>query len=177
MVKEAKVESVMGAYNAVRGEPCCGNKTLLIDILREKWGFKGHVVSDCWAIRDFHTNYMVTKKPAESAALAIRVDVILTVVTLIFICYRHTKRAGNGRRNYKSCERLMTTRIKLGMFDECEYDKISYLENDSKEHHEIALMAARKSVVLLKMMEYYPLIKIKLKRLQLLVLMPIAVKS
>ena len=50
-VQEAGVESVMGAYNRTNGEPCCGSKTLLTDILRNDWGFKGHVVSDCWAIR------------------------------------------------------------------------------------------------------------------------------
>ena len=45
-VQEAKVEAVMGAYNRTNGEPCCGSKTLLQDILRKEWGFKGHVVSD-----------------------------------------------------------------------------------------------------------------------------------
>ena len=49
LVKEAKVEAVMGAYNRTNGEPCNGSKTLLTDILREKWGFQGHVTSDCWA--------------------------------------------------------------------------------------------------------------------------------
>ena len=48
-VQEGKVEAVMGAYNRTNGEPCCGSKTLLQDILREEWGFEGHVVSDCWA--------------------------------------------------------------------------------------------------------------------------------
>ena len=60
LVKEAKVESVMGAYNRTNGEPCCGSKTLLKDILRDEWGFDGHVVSDCWAIKDFHMNHKVT---------------------------------------------------------------------------------------------------------------------
>ena len=53
-VEEADVESVMGAYNRTNGEPCCGSKTLLTDILRNTWKFDGHVVSDCWAIKDFH---------------------------------------------------------------------------------------------------------------------------
>ncbi|HAK68754.1 MAG TPA: glycosyl hydrolase, partial [Treponema sp.] len=65
------VESVMGAYQRLYGEPCNGSKFLLVDVLRKKWGFKGHVVSDCWAINDFHTHHKVTKTPAESAALAI----------------------------------------------------------------------------------------------------------
>ena len=71
-VKEAHVEAVMGAYNRTNGEPCCGSKTLLHDILREKWGFDGHVVSDCWAIQDFHQFHMVTRTAPESAALALR---------------------------------------------------------------------------------------------------------
>ena len=72
LVRKAGVEAVMGAYNRTNGEPCCGSKTLLTDILRGKWDFQGHVVSDCWAIRDFHTGHMVTRTPAESVALALR---------------------------------------------------------------------------------------------------------
>ena len=60
LVKEAKVEAVMGAYNRTNGEPCCGSKTLIKDILRGQWDFDGHFVSDCWAIRDFHTGHHVT---------------------------------------------------------------------------------------------------------------------
>ena len=75
-VKEGEVESVMGAYNRVNGEPACGSGTLLKDILRDRWGFQGHVVSDCWAIRDFHTHHMVTGTAPESAALALKTDAI-----------------------------------------------------------------------------------------------------
>ena len=70
-VKEAEVESVMGAYNRVNGEPACGSKVLLKEILRDKWGFAGHVVSDCWAIADFHMHHQVTATAPESAALAL----------------------------------------------------------------------------------------------------------
>src|SRR5690554_2177584 len=69
-VQEGDVESIMGAYNRTNGEPCCGSKTLLKDILRDEWDFKGHVVSDCWAIIDFHENHKITSTPEESAALA-----------------------------------------------------------------------------------------------------------
>ncbi|MDE7187844.1 MAG: hypothetical protein K2O13_10100 [Lachnospiraceae bacterium] len=71
LVREAHVEAVMGAYNRVNGEPCCGSETLICGILRGKWDFKGHFVSDCWAIRDFHENHMVTSTPAQSAAMAL----------------------------------------------------------------------------------------------------------
>ena len=70
LVKEADVEAVMGAYNRVNGEPCCGSRVLQ-DILRGRWGFEGHFVSDCWAIRDFHESHMVTATAEESAAMAI----------------------------------------------------------------------------------------------------------
>ena len=59
-VKEAKVEAVMGAYNRTNGEPCCASEELIGEILREKWKFQGHYVSDCWAIRDFHDHHHVT---------------------------------------------------------------------------------------------------------------------
>ena len=67
LVKEGGVYAVMGAYNRVNGEPCCGSPTLLKDILRDQWGFEGHVVSDCWAIKDFHDVHHVTDTAPESA--------------------------------------------------------------------------------------------------------------
>ena len=71
-VKEGGVEGVMGAYNRVNGEPCCGSKTLIQEILRGKWGFGGYYTSDCWAIKDFHENHKVTKNALESVALALK---------------------------------------------------------------------------------------------------------
>lgn len=56
-VLEAEVESVMGAYNRTNGEPCCAHSYLMDEVLRGKWGFKGHYVSDCWAVKDFHENH------------------------------------------------------------------------------------------------------------------------
>lgn len=70
-VLEGGVEAVMGAYNRTNGEPCCGSQTLLRKILRGKWNFKGHVVSDCAALKDFHTTHGVTKTAPESAAMAL----------------------------------------------------------------------------------------------------------
>ena len=56
LVKEAKVESVMGAYNRVNGEPACASDHLMEKL--KEWGFDGYFVSDCWAIRDFHEHHM-----------------------------------------------------------------------------------------------------------------------
>ncbi|MDF2614170.1 MAG: glycoside hydrolase family 3 protein [Clostridia bacterium] len=165
LVKEADVEAVMGAYNAVGGEPCCGSKTLLKDILRDKWGFKGHVVSDCWAIRDFHTNHMVTSTAPESAALALKNGCDLNCGnTYLHLLQAYEQGLITEEDITRSTERLMTTRIKLGMFDDtCEYDSIPYTLNDCKDHHEASLEAARKSVVLLKNDGILPLDKDKLK--------------
>lgn len=164
LVKEADVESVMGAYNAVDGEPCCGSKKLLKDILRDKWAFKGHVVSDCWAIRDFHTHHMVTSTAPESAALALKNGCDLNCGnTYLHMLQAYEQGLVTEADITKSCERLMTTRIKLGMFDKTEYDTIPYELNDCKAHHEVALEAARKSVVLLKNDGLLPLNKDKLQ--------------
>ncbi|MGE5785777.1 MAG: glycoside hydrolase family 3 protein, partial [Myxococcales bacterium] len=59
-ITEAKAHSIMGAYNRTNGEVCCGSQTLLVKILRQEWKFDGYVVSDCWAVRDFHEFHKVT---------------------------------------------------------------------------------------------------------------------
>ena len=69
-VQEGHVEAIMGAYNRTNGEPCCGSKELLQNILRKEWGFTGHVVSDCWAIQDFHNGHNVTDTALESVSMA-----------------------------------------------------------------------------------------------------------
>lgn len=164
-VKEAKVESVMGAYNRTNGEPCCGSKTLLHDILREKWGFQGHIVSDCWAIRDFHTKHMVTKTAPESAALALKNGCDVNCGnTYLHLLEAFQEGLITEEDITKAAIKLMETRIKLGMFDEdCEYDSIPYEQNDCKAHNAVSLDAARKSMVLLKNDGVLPLDIKKLK--------------
>ena len=151
-VQEAEVESVMGAYNRVNGEPACGSKTLLKDILRDRWGFKGHVVSDCWAVRDFHVNHKVTATAPESAALALKSGCDLNCGnTYLHILEALQEGLITEEDITRSCERLFTTRMLLGMFaDDCEYDQIPVTECDTDEHHQLALQAALKSMVLLE---------------------------
>lgn len=164
-VKEADVEAVMGAYNRTNGEPCCGSKTLLKDILRGKWNFKGHVVSDCWAIADFHLNHKITSTATESAALAIKNGCDLNcgnVYLQMMLAYKEGLVTEEDITT--SAERLMATRIRLGMFDDkCEYNEIPYELNDCKEHNELSLEVARKSMVLLKNDGILPIEKSKLK--------------
>ena len=151
-VREAEVESVMGAYNRVNGEPACGSETLLKNTLRGKWGFKGHIVSDCWAIRDFHVNHKVTATAPESAALAIKNGCDLNCGnTYLHILEALQEGLINEEDITAACERLFTTRFMLGLFaDDCEYDRIPVTDNDTDEHAALALEAAEKSMVLLE---------------------------
>ena len=151
-VREAQVESVMGAYNRVNGEAACGSQALLKDKLRGEWEFKGHVVSDCWAIRDFHTKHMVTDTAAESAALALKSGCDLNCGnTYLHILEALQEGLISEEDITTACERLFTTRFLLGMFaDDCEYDLIPATETDTDEHAALALKAAEKCMVLLE---------------------------
>ena len=151
-VREADVESVMGAYNRVNGEPACGSETLLKKTLREKWGFRGHVVSDCWAVRDFHENHKVTATAPESAALALKNGCDLNCGnTYLHILEALQEGLITESDITTACERLFTTRFLLGLFaNDCEYDRIPVTDTDTDEHAELALEAAEKSMVLLE---------------------------
>ncbi len=164
-VKEADVEAVMGAYNRTNHEPCCGSKLLLKDILRGKWQFKGHVVSDCLAVEDFHLNHKVTKTVTESAALAIKNGCDLNCGKVYLEMLSALEEGLVTEEDITiAAERLMATRIRLGMLDEnCEYNKIPYEMNDCEEHHEVSLMASRKSIVMLRNNGLLPLDKTKIK--------------
>ena len=164
LVKEAKVESVMGAYNRTNGEPCCGSQTLLVDILRKQWGFEGHVVSDCWAVRDFHENHKVTTRPEESVAMALKAGCDCNCgCTYEFVVASAKEGLISEEEITTSCERLFTTRYLLGLFDGSEFDEIPYEVVECKEHVDLAVDVARKSAVLLKNDGILPLQKEKLK--------------
>lgn len=153
-VTEAKAFSIMGAYNRVNGEPCCGSPTLLNEILRERWGFEGYVVSDCWAIKDFHESHGATQSPEESAAMAVKMGCDLNCGCT----YEHIPEAVRqgllSEAELDVClTRLFTARMRLGMFDPTDrvpFAAIPYEVNDCEEHRQLALETARKSIVLLK---------------------------
>ncbi|MCM1267244.1 MAG: glycoside hydrolase family 3 C-terminal domain-containing protein [Bacteroidales bacterium] len=153
-VQEAGVEAVMGAYNRTNGEPCCGSKTLLQDILRGEWGFKGHVVSDCWAIKDFHNGHGVTDSAEESVAMAVNNGCDLNCGNLFaYVADAVKKGMIKEERVDEALVHLFTTRMKLGLFEEREktpYDDIPYTVVDSAEMRKLNLRAAEKCIVLLK---------------------------
>ncbi|MDR0819703.1 MAG: glycoside hydrolase family 3 C-terminal domain-containing protein [Oscillospiraceae bacterium] len=153
LVTEAEVEAVMGAYNATLGEPCCASNLLLGEILRGKWEFDGHVVSDCWAIADFHNHHKVTNTPRESAALALNAGCDLncgnTYLHLLTALQDGLITEDALRR---AAVRVLTTRFRLGILggEGSEYDAIPYEANDSAENHALEQKAALESMVLLK---------------------------
>ena len=163
-VKEGEVEAVMGAYNRTNGEPCCGSNTLIRGILRGEWGFQGHFVSDCWAIKDFHEHHCVTKTPEESAAMALKAGCDVNCgVTYLHLLKAHEQGLVTEEEITQAAERLFTTRYLLGCFTETEYDKIPYEVVECREHLELAQKIAREGMVLLKNDGTLPLQKDRLK--------------
>ena len=166
LVQEAKVEAVMGAYNRTNGEACCASKTLLKDILRDEWGFEGHVTSDCWAIRDINEGHGITSSPAESVGLAMTNGCDINCGNL----YEYLLQAvGMGytteERIDEALTNVLTTRFKLGILDtdaegniiadsaesnENPYSSIDYTHVDAFTSKEINLKIAEESIVLLK---------------------------
>ena len=162
---DAGVEGVMGAYNRTNGEPTCANTYLMKKL--SDWDFKGYFVSDCWAIRDFHTSHMVTANAEESIALALKKGCDCNCGnTYIHMMSAFEKGYITEEDITKACTHLMRTRIRLGLFDdECEYDSIGYDCVACREHLDVSLDCSRKSMVLLKNDGILPLDKSKLKTL------------
>ncbi len=154
LVTETNVESVMGAYNRVNGEPACASELLLNDILIKEWGFEGHILSDCWAIVDFHAGHKVTADVAESAAMALNHGVSLNCGN----SYPALREAlDRGLITEATIDdrlaNLFITRFELGLFDPPSYNPYNDIPEkviNSDEHSEIAYEAAVKSLVLLK---------------------------
>jgi beta-glucosidase len=153
LVVDAGVYSVMGAYNRFRDYPCCANP-ILFNILRNEWGFKGYVVSDCWAISDFWQYNGFAKDATEAAADAIKAGTDLECG----VDYKNLKAAVDrglitGDDIDRAVKRVFTARFKLGMFDPEEmvpYASIPYFVNCSDYNNTLARLAAQKSIVLLK---------------------------
>jgi beta-glucosidase len=154
LVMDAKVESVMGAYNRTLDEVCCASKLLLDDILRGEWGFDGHVVSDCNALSDFHLHHKVTEDEADSAALALKYGCDLGCDHVFNEIPTAIERGDTTEALVdRALERTLLTRFKLGMFDpdhDVPYASISTDVVACDEHRQLAYRAATEAVVLLK---------------------------
>ena len=151
---DANVEIVMCAYNRLNDEPCCGSKTLLNDLLREKWGFKGHIVSDCGAIYDIKPNHNFTVSEEESVAYAIKGGVDLNCGSLYKLIPKAIEKGLLSEQDLdKSLKRLFMTRLKLGILKKVNdnpYAELNEKNINSKNHVKLARDVAAKSIVLLK---------------------------
>lgn len=153
-VKEGRAASIMGAYNRTNGEPCCASHTLLERILRREWGFDGYVVSDCEAIRDIYEHHKVVATAVEAAALAVQNGCDLNCGRV----YNTLPEAvAQGLIDTAAIDqalaRLFRARFRLGMFDPPERVPYAHIPIDvlgSQAHQQLALQAARESIVLLK---------------------------
>ncbi|HCC53035.1 MAG TPA: glycosyl hydrolase [Porphyromonadaceae bacterium] len=165
LVHEAGVREVMCAYNAYEGQPCCGSDLLLTDILRNRWGYDGMVVSDCWAINDFfvETNHATHPNPESAAADAVIHSTDLecgsTYENLV-------KAAASGliseEQINQSLRRVLRGWFELGMLDPAQrvpWSDMPYSIVDSPEHRAQALKVARESMTLLKNENVLPLRK------------------
>lgn len=155
LVQDANVKEVMCAYNRFEGEPCCGNKRLLTQILREEWGFDGIILSDCWAINDFfeEKGHKTHKDSASAASAAVLSGTDLecgaTYQSLL-------KGVQNGLIDEsaidKSVKRVLKARFELGEMDDpskVSWTKIPFSVVASAAHDSLALKIARESMTLL----------------------------
>jgi beta-glucosidase len=160
-VVEGKAESVMCAYNSLNGQPACANDVLLGEHLRGDWRFQGYVVSDCNAITDISRGHQYTKTMAEGSAAAFKAgtDLVCAVppdrVPIEGDAISQAVHDGLLQEAdlNRALHRLFAARFQLGMFDPpamVPFSKIPAPENDWLRHRQLALRAARESLVLLK---------------------------
>jgi beta-glucosidase len=158
---EAKVEAVMGAYNRTNGEACCASPFLLQTILRDAWGFAGHVVSDCGALIDLHKYHHLTADAVESAALALKNGCDLSCVCTYAHLAEAIERGLVTETDIdQAVARVLTMRFKLGIFD--PPDMVPFADTpmsvvNSPEHKALAYETAVKSITLLKNNDILPI--------------------
>ncbi|HWI85996.1 MAG TPA: glycoside hydrolase family 3 C-terminal domain-containing protein [Sphingomonas sp.] len=178
LVVDARVESVMCAYNRVNGQPACASQFLLKDRLRDAWGFKGHVVSDCDAVADIQRGHHYTATLAEAAAVSMKLGVDndcteygrMAGPTSDYDRYREAMQQGLLPESVvdQSLRRLFTARMKLGLFDPPgtgPYANIPESTLNSDAHGALALRLTRETMVLLKNDGILPLKRGSVKRI------------
>ena len=168
-IMEGKADSIMCVYNSVDGVPGCASTDLLEKRLREQWGFKGFVVSDCGAVGDIYRSHKYVATQGAASVAAVKAGTDLTCggeyVSLV-----DEVKAGTitGAEITRAAERVLEARFRLGMFDPPEqvpFNKIPYSENDSAAHRKLALQAERESIVLLKNQDGFLPLKSSVKKI------------
>jgi beta-glucosidase len=168
-VREGHVGAVMGAYNSVDGKPACASPFLLTDLLRQRWGFTGHVVSDCGAIYDIFANHKFADSPEAAAAAAVKAGCDLCCGTDYNSLVRAvSKRFITEKEIDTALAYVLEARFRLGLFDPSDqvpYAQIPLSQNDTPEHEALALRMGRESLVLLKNEGLLPLDRSKIRRI------------
>ena len=164
LVQQGKVAEVMCAYQRVYGEACCAHTRYEQQILRKEWGFDGLVTSDCGAIRDFlPERHNVARDGAEASAKAVLTGTDVECGSTYKNLPEAVRRGDISESDIdKSLRRLLVARFELGDFDNdslVAWTKISEDVVACKEHKQLALDMARKSIVLLKNDDILPLRK------------------
>jgi len=153
LVKEGHVYSVMGAYNRFRGESASASP-FLFNILRNVWGFKGYIVSDCGAVTDIWKYHKITNDAASASALAVKNGLDLECGSSFQSLKEAVDRKLIAEADIDTAvKRLFTARFKLGMFDPDEivpFAQIPYSVNNNAANDFLARTASQKSIVLLK---------------------------
>ena len=153
-VLDGKVASLMCAYNSLRGRACCSNDPLLNSILRNEWGFRGYVVSDCGAIGDIFRDHKEAPGPAVASAQAVKAGTDLNCgATYAYLTGAVRRRLISEAYIDTAVRRLFAARMRLGMFDPpamVPYSQLGTADLDSKKNHDMAVRAADASIVLLK---------------------------
>ena len=164
LVQEGEVAEVMCAYQRIDGQPCCSQTRYEQQILRDEWGFKGLITSDCGAIRDFLPRWHNTAKDSEEASAQAVLAGTDVECGSEYKNLPEAVRRGDIKESDldRSLRRLLIARFEVGDFDEdklVEWTKIPSSAVASKEHKQLALDMARKSIVLLKNNGVLPLSK------------------
>ncbi|MBQ1221622.1 MAG: glycoside hydrolase family 3 C-terminal domain-containing protein, partial [Alistipes sp.] len=154
LVREGNVKEVMGAYNRFEGDPCNASNYLLEEILRKEWGYKGIVVSDCGAIRDFYMkgHHETHADAAEASAAAVKAGCDLECGSSYAALVEAVKRGLITEKEIdRAVERLMVAKFEMGLFEKVDpYSHIPYSVVDCAEHRALAKEMAIKSFVLLQ---------------------------
>ena len=156
LVQEGDVKEVMCAYHAMDGEPCCGSSKYLQQILRNEWGFKGIVTSDCWALNDFWNTNAHASSPDKISAISTAL-VAGTDVECGNVYHSLTEAVAAGKTTEAqmdiSLKRLLKGRFELGDFDPdelVEWRNIGPEVIASKEHRALSSQLAHQAMVLLQ---------------------------
>lgn len=152
---DARVESVMCAYNRVNGEPCCSGETLLHDILHKEWNFQGHVVTDCGALNDIYTSHKTYASGVEVAAAAIKAGVDLDCSTVLQndVLKAIEQKLLTEKDVDSALAKTLATEVKLGFFNNASASSYVLYNEDSianNYHRSLARTMAAESMVLLK---------------------------